>query len=404
MTRRLYYEDGYRTEFEAELRESLYLPDGRFALFLDATYFYPTSGGQPHDLGRLAGLELLEVLEHERGIAHVVATRPDAPPGTLVSGRIDAERRRAHREQHTGQHILSRAIEELLDRPTDSARLGETHNTIDLRCDTIDGADLERVFARANEIVREARPVRVQMVDVAESDSQALRKKSERSGIVRIIEVEGFDRCPCGGTHVRNTGEIGLIVPLRTEGITGGVRVHFLCGQRALVQLRRRDRILTELSQRFTSGAEELAARFEKLAEENKSLQRQIGELAASAMREQATQWLSEAQSTLFRGRRLRYLVRELDAGLAERIHAAQPVLLAQPDLLSILVLRGAERIQIAVCAGGDCGIDCAAVLREWLGSLGKGGGRADQARGSLAIGDLPELKARIERDLGAPA
>lgn len=403
-TERLYYDDAYRCEFEARFERSIQLDDGRPAVLLEATYFYPTGGGQAHDLGELAGVPVVDVVEIGPAIAHVLERALEATEGQRLAARIDPLRRRAHRQQHSGQHILSRALEELLQLPTDSARLGEHSNTIDLKTEKLSEQDLERVYARANEIVWEARPVRAHLLAAEEADSAELRKKSERSGIVRVIEVEGFDRCPCGGTHVANSGEVGLIAPLKTESIARGVRLHFLCGQRALAHLRMRDGILGDLALRFTSGAGELRAKFEGLVQENKELGKQLAEAEAARMRDRARGWLHDAESRRDGERPLRLLRRELPAELSSRIQSATSLLRKEEGLLSVLALMGPEKAQLLVCRGPGCDVDCAQLLRELGQELGlRGGGNADQARGSLPAKAWPELDRRFSERFPEP-
>ena len=214
--------------------------DRSSGVVLDETLFYPTSGGQMHDTGMLGGLRVLDVIDEATRIVHVVDGAPPAI-GTDVTGRIDGERRAHHRQQHTGQHVLSRVIEDHWGWPTLSSRLGETVNTLEIEATDVTAGMLCEMEDRTNRALWKSRPVLVRYLDEDEAAEAGLRKKIERAGPVRVIEVDGVDRCACGGTHVSNTAEIGLVAIVGSEKLRGGTRLLFLCGERA--QRWRRERV-----------------------------------------------------------------------------------------------------------------------------------------------------------------
>lgn len=280
-TRRLYYEDAYRLEFEAtvvERREH----DGRPAVVLDATAFYPESGGQPWDTGTLDGVEVLEVVEDAGAILHVLASPLAAD---RVRGRVDGARRADHRQQHTGQHVLSQAFWELLKGETLSFHMGAEVSTLEIGLKATSDADCERVEDRANAIVWEDREVKTYSVPEERIGEVPLRRPPKKSGLLRVVEVEGFDYSACGGTHVRRTGEIGLIRLGPTEKIRGNLRFEFLCGARALRDFRAKDRAARRLAAAFSCAPGDAPAQVEKLAAEHKALKkrtRRLGERLAA--------------------------------------------------------------------------------------------------------------------------
>jgi alanyl-tRNA synthetase len=235
MTERLYYADSYLTEFDATLvgRDE----SGR-QLYLDRSAFYPTSGGQQFDLGKLqpegaaAPLRVVDVVDEGERVAHVLA-EPAAwlADGARLHGQVDWSRRFDHMQQHTGQHLLSAVFQELLGCATLSVHFGDQSSTLDLDAALLGPADLEAVERRANAAVFEDREVAVAVEDA--SDAAGLRKASARSGALRIVSIAGLDRSACGGTHVRRTGEIGPILLRRLERVRKNVRLEFVCGERA---------------------------------------------------------------------------------------------------------------------------------------------------------------------------
>jgi alanyl-tRNA synthetase len=280
-TRRLYHEDAYLLDFESAVVERRD-HEGRPAVILDATAFYPESGGQPSDRGTLNGIEVLEVVDSDGTILHVLAA--ELPPGP-VHGRIDGARRADHRQQHTGQHVLSQAFWELLKGETRSFHMGPEISTLEIGLKAISDSDCDRVEDRANAVVWEDREVKTYFVPEERIGEVPLRRPPKKSGLLRVVEVDGFDYSACGGTHVRRTGEIGLIRLGPTERIRGNLRFDFLCGVRALRDYRAKDRAVRRLGASFSCAPVDAPGQVEKLSAEHKALKkraRQLGEHLAA--------------------------------------------------------------------------------------------------------------------------
>src|SRR5436190_13346469 len=208
MTERLYYTDSYLRAFPARVVETA--DDGR-RVYLDRTAFYPTSGGQPFDTGTLGGANVIEVIDEDERVAHIL----DAPvaPGE-VSAQIDWPRRFDHMQQHSGQHLLSAVLEEMFKIPTLSFHLGAEVCTIDVAAPAVTSVQIDQCDVRCAEIVGEARPLAITFEDAAAG--LGLRKESQRSGTLRIVAIPGIDRSACGGTHVRTTADIGRVLIRKT--------------------------------------------------------------------------------------------------------------------------------------------------------------------------------------------
>ena len=218
MTSRLYYTDSYLTAFEARIVDRT--DDGR-RLYLDRTAFYPTSGGQPHDLGTLAGAPVVDVVDEDDRVAHLLA---EPANGTeLVRGEIDWRRRFDHMQQHTGQHLLSAILHDLFGHQTVSVHFGAESSSLDLDVGAIDRERIVEAERRANEIIWENRPVTVTFEDAA--TAPALRKAPTREGTLRVVSIDGVDRSACGGTHVRATGEIGALLVRSVERVKKQARL-----------------------------------------------------------------------------------------------------------------------------------------------------------------------------------
>jgi alanyl-tRNA synthetase len=286
MTERLYYQDCYLREFRARVIEAA--DEGR-RVYLDRTAFYPTSGGQPFDTGTLGGAKVIEVIDEDSRVLHLLDHVLDAPVESQeVEGHIDWPRRFDHMQQHTGQHLLSAVLEELFAIPTLSFHMGAELSTIEIGAGALDTSRIEQVEQRCAKIVSEARPV-VITFDQASADL-GLRKASERTGTLRVVAIDGIDRSACGGTHVRSTAEIGMLLIRKTEKVRGNVRLEFVCGLRALKQARADFETLLEISRHLSAPMEQtptlVAAQIERLRTLEKSNQRLASELAQREGRE----------------------------------------------------------------------------------------------------------------------
>ena len=176
MTERLYYSNSSLTEFEATVVEATTTEDGRHAVLLDRTAFYPTSGGQPFDTGLLGDARVIDVVDREDGAILHVVDRP-LSVGAGVRGHVDWVRRFDHMQQHTGQHVLSAAFDRVAGVPTVSFHLGESSSTIDLARE-ISARDVEGAEDEANRVVWADRPVTIRFADAEEVARLPLRKAS----------------------------------------------------------------------------------------------------------------------------------------------------------------------------------------------------------------------------------
>jgi alanyl-tRNA synthetase len=391
-------------QFEAEVMECRPAEGSTSMVVLTESCFYPTGGGQLHDVGTLGGHRVVDVTAEAGVILHRVDAEIAWDLGMRVTGCVDAERRAHHRQQHTGQHILSRALELELNLPTVSARLGATGNTIDLSTESISDVELARLQQAANEVVWATKDVRVQLSSPAQAEDASLRAKAERAGSenVRVVEVDGFDRCPCGGTHVRNTGEVGLIAITRREPIARGLRLHFLCGARALNYLCERDALLTQMGLRFSSGVEELLDKFERMDAAAKTTKKALADAQTREMELLADAWLAKAANLEVDGQALRWVGCALPADAGPRAGAVASRLAKSSDLLAVILVAGDERSQLLISKGADVSLDCGAELRRCLDAVGgKGGGRADAARGSYPSESETKLRELLRDRFG---
>src|SRR5256885_308506 len=306
-TERLYYNDSHLIEFEARVVEISERVSGWTAVTLDRTAFYPTGGGQPSDTGTLNGFRVLECIDAEDdGVLHVIQGR--APEiGASVKGRIDWARRLDHIQQHTGQHILSQALVTLFNAPTRGFRVMDESCEIDLELTNPTNEAIERAVELANNVIWEDRQITINTATREEAARLPLRKEPSREGELRLIEIEGFDLTPCGGTHAYRTGEVGLIAVRSWERAKGLTRIEFVAGGRALADYRKANKSARELAALFSTGRDDAPQLARQMIEENKELHRRVWALEEIAGRVEAERLLASASggvvSQIFNGR-----------------------------------------------------------------------------------------------------
>lgn len=370
-TERLYYLDSYLTEFEGEVLDIS--ADGR-RVFLDRTAFYPASGGQPYDVGELGGQQVLEVADDEDGrVAHVLA---GPLMGGRVTGKIDWTRRYDHMQQHTGQHLLSAVLLDLFQFPTLSFHMGDQVSTIELGAKEISEQQLDGAETRANELARAARPVTVSFEDAG--SVEGLRKQSQRTGTLRIIEIEGVDKSACGGTHVRSLAETLPVLTRKIEKVRGNVRLEFVCGGRAIQRARQDFKVLQELARQTATALDKLpewmAAMKERLGEAEKDRQRLGAELAQREGREEYAATVPSQDGI----RRVQWQVERI--GEAERLKALAYV----AGVRSVALIVGKQPAGVLIACSTDSAVDAGTILKKTLAEFGgRGGGSATLAQGS---------------------
>ena len=384
MTERLYYTDPYLTDFAArviEVRDA----GGRSGFVLDRTAFYPTSGGQPFDTGTLGGARVVDVVDDDDGaVVHVVEGVVEVSvSGTghssleVVSGRVDWARRFDHMQQHTGQHVLSAAIDRVCSVGTESFHLGADAATIDLARE-LTTAEIAASEDAANEVVWADRPVTITFVDAGDAAHLNLRKESVRTGTLRIVDVDGFDVSACGGTHVLRTGAIGVIAISGWERFRGGTRLEFKCGGRALQAHRALRDTVRDSSGLLSIAAGELPQAIERLQGEGKELRRRLKDVGARLAVFEAEALAAKAETVAG----FRMIVEALAADASTLKTMAQTIA-SSPGHVAVLV-TSASPVSIVVAKSADVSaVDAAGVLKAMLGRFGgKGGGRPEMAQG----------------------
>lgn len=363
-TKRLYFENPYQVEFEAQVVEKVIL-EQKPALILDQTCFYPESGGQPYDKGLINEIKVSKVLEDEGRVVHLLE---EDISSDKVTGKIDWQTRFDHMQQHSGQHILSQSFYELLRAETLSFHLGEAFSAVEIDLRKISEEEVENVERRANEIVFQDREIKSYFIPEEKIKNIPLRKPPKKKGLIRVVEVSDFDFSACGGTHVRKAGEIGLIKIIKWERIRNNIRFEFVCGKRTLEDYVWKNRILRELSNRFTVQEREILSSVEKIFSDLKSQKKKN-----KKMQEKIAQY--EAQEIIQKAKE-RIIKEVFTDKTPEEVRFLALNIIRKGDFIVLFGLKGERRGHLVLACSESLNIDMRELV-PLVSSLikGRGGG-----------------------------
>ncbi len=379
LTRRLYYDDQYLRQFNARVLQ-WDEADGHPAVVLDRTAFYPGGGGQPSDRGTINGVPVLDVRVRERGggVLHLLESPVKSRD---VIGKVDWARRFDHMQQHTGQHILSAAFWELFQAETVGFHMGTEETTIDLDRKSLSEDQVAEAERLANRIVMEDREVTARFLKPGEEDLLPLRKAPKVDGPIRVVEIDGFDINPCGGTHVRRTGEVGMIKVTGLDRRSDALRVSFLCGWRAFDEFTHLQRVVAGVAGYLTTGPDDILDVVKKLRSEAKALGKLIQNMKRQLTAEVAKRLVEEALPV---GGRYALVTSRLDPDTTDLAFLSRS-LSEQENVVAVLGWVGNGKSHVILSRGKDVPLDMSSVLRQVMEEFGgRGGGRPDMAQGGF--------------------
>lgn len=383
---RLYYDDAYVRDFSARIVERLQV-DKRPAVILDQTYFYPTSGGQPNDLGSIAGTTVLDVTarKEDGAVIHLLAGEVD---GETIGCAVDWARRFDHMQHHTGQHILSQAFVQVAQASTVGFHLSSDSITIDLDKMNLADDTVAAVETLANEVVWANRPVTTRLIQQSgshDAEGVRIRKLPEHllTGGLRVVDIDGFDVTACGGTHVAHTGEIGLIKILRLEKRGDKTRVEFRCGGRALRDYREKNALANQLTADLTCALADVPQAVTRLQDDFKMEQRAL-KTATGQLIDYEAQRLADETSVTNGVRVVKQVFVNRDFGEV-RILAARLAL--EAGVVALLAASDDSetgKAQLVFARSAELSHDMNALLKQTLARFpdGRGGGQPQMAQG----------------------
>lgn len=382
MTDRLYYDNAYLTEFDAVVLEAKE-ENGENLVRLDRSAFYPTSGGQPFDVGTLNEANVLDVFVDKEGeVWH--KTDRKLEKGRAVHGKIDWQRRFDHMQQHAGEHMLANAAYRLLGGHTIGLHLGRDFSTIDMDLPGgkthITIQEIRALEDDVNKNIQKNVPIRCYFPDEETLLSLPLRKPPTVTEHVRIVQIGDYEYCACGGTHPENAGEIGLVKILSATPSRGKLRLAFVCGMRAYAELRRRFEEIERAANVLSTAWENLSSQVEALLEKAKNAEYQLRQEKKNAALMKAGELYENAEEV--NGVRV---IKHVFASLGmEGLREAGNRIIENGNAVALLADEGEKGYMLFFARSENVDANMGKILSESAKKHGgKGGGRSDFAQGS---------------------
>lgn len=380
MKRKLFYADAYLQRDMTKVVNVAKDELEKWYVTLEETVFFPTGGGQPHDIGKINDVVVFDVEEIDGEIRHYIA-EPLLEVGEAVEMEINWQRRFDFMQQHTGQHLLTASFVELYGIQTTSFHLGKELVTIDLDVKKVTDEQLLEVEKRANQIILENRPIETKWVNKEELATYPLRKKVAVEEDIRLVIIPDFDYNGCGGTHPSSTGQIGTLKILDTEMQKGHVRVHFVCGNRVLDQLHRKQKTLQEVTHLLSASEDGVVNSVKVLLDNGKKHEKTLDEAQQQLLNYEVKEIVGDMKEgttsieRVFQQRSIQQL-QKLARLIVTEATTTQLIFIAENDGL----------LQIVLARGTDNQMNMKQLIAQILPLInGKGGGSETFAQGGGA-------------------
>ncbi|MFS0823486.1 alanyl-tRNA editing protein [Bacillus sp. 1P02SD] len=386
MTKKLYYENPYLTNWTTEVTNMI-TKDDHCLITLKETAFYPEGGGQPSDTGLIDNMIVMEVFQEACEVYHKL---PHPPENKVVDCQIDWELRYDHMQQHTGQHLLSAICIDEYDAHTSSFHLGKDTVSIDLSVPEFSDDQLLHIENKVNKAIYENQQIKTYFVSKEQAGTLPLRKMPDVEGNeMRIVEIEGYDTSACAGTHVSRTGELGLMKLLKTEKSKGNTRVYFIFGGRALKDYQATHSVLTTLGNKYSTNREGLIEKISKIETENKQYQREIEELKGKINEFLAQKLIQTHNEPIIIQNFEDKSLKELQ-GIAKQINESSN---------KCVIFTTSLENKLLISHNGSVPVQCGQLFKQELKNYhGKGGGNNSTAQAAFDnVGDLEAFKTFLE-------
>ena len=359
--------------------------DNTYHIKLDKTIFYPhLSGGQPGDQGTINGIEVLESYEENDDIIHVLK---DDIHENKVQISIDFDNRLDMMQQHTGQHLLSSCFYRLFDAQTVGFHVGHDYVTIDVTMSELTEEDAEKIEIMANKMIWSNFNIKSYFPSQERLRKLPLRKMPTVTKNIRIVEIDGFDYSPCGGTHLKSTGELGMIKIRKWEKYKGNSRVEFLCGNRALKDYTWKNRYIKDLSLMLSSLDKDLLIKVKRLYDDKNALEKETRELREGLNKIKGEEFLKSATLS----GKVNFIVKILEnTNLLEVSFISSYLNNNNANLIQIYGLKNQDKGQFYITKTKDVNINILDTFKTVSSKVNiKGGGNPNSIQGAIEVDDI---------------
>ena len=396
MTYKFFMDNPYLKEMNGKITKKEF-KDNKSYIQLDKTIFYPDlAGGQPMDFGTINGLEVVKVYEEDETIVHVI--KGDIAT-TRVHMEINWDRRLDLMQQHSGEHILASSFYRLFNATTVGIHIGNELNTIDIKKPHLTENEASQVEYLANKIIQSNFKVKSYYVNHNQLSKIALRKDTTiEDEKIRIVEIDNIDYIACCGTHVSNTGEIGLIKILKWEKYKGNIRVEFVCGIRALKDYSWKNTYINEIGKLLSvkdtdvlNKVNQLNTARETVEKENRFLREELYNIKGELLLKESTV-----------DNNINYIIKEFkDIDLKELNLIASNLNRNQEKLIQIYFIINEEMWQFVIARSKDLDLNLNKIFKDISNKYAiKGGGSPQLIQGVASISDLYSAIDMFKREI----
>jgi alanyl-tRNA synthetase len=380
-TKLLYYQDESIHHFHAKV---LKVVEGKY-IVLDQTAFYPRGGGQEPDTGEIEGVKVVEVTKQADVVVHKIEGGGGRIPAEeqTVHGTVNGRRRDLITKHHTATHVLNSASRNALGSWVwqNSAFKEETYGRLDItHHSTLTREEVKKIERMANWVIRENHPVIIKTYDRGDAEQQ-FSFRIYQGGIVptsnvRIVNINGWDIEACGGTHVKSTGEIGLVKIVKSERIQDGVvRLEFVAGDAAVSYMQQLDSQLASIAQALGSSREKVVESFDKAVQDAEATKKKLRAMLR-VVSVPIAKSISEQAKKLDSGI---HLYTTYDEELDDDYHIAigEKAIELDKHLVYLALVSKGQGIRVIVFAGeAACKkVKASAIAKQVSGKLGGSGG-----------------------------
>ncbi|WP_353096102.1 DHHA1 domain-containing protein [Tissierella praeacuta] len=386
MTHRLYLDNPYLREIDSRIVDKIY-KDGKYYIKLNRTIFYPhLSGGQPGDKGTINGVQVLEVYEEDGDIIHV--TKENIYSDKVILN-IDWENRFDNMQQHTGQHLLSAAFYKLYNGETIGFHIGKDFVYIDITLPDLSEDDAEKIEIYANRIISSNFEIKSYYIEKNDINKIPVRKKPTVNSNIRIVEIDNIDFSPCAGTHLRNTGEIGMIKIRKWEKYKGNIRIEFVCGNRALFDYRWKSKMIKDIAILLSSKDTDVLEKVKILYNQKEDLEKNNRTLQEELIRYKSEDLLRNS----IKIDDLLFITKIFDDKNLKEINKISIFLNNISNSIQIFGAKYENKGQFLISVSKDLNINLKDVLQEISEEFEiKGGGSSQTVQGRCSLDDLDKL------------
>ncbi len=392
MTEKVYLENPYLRQLDCRIVDKKYM-NNKYYIKTNKTIFYPNlAGGQPGDKGTINGVKVIDTYEDGSDIVHVVEENIHSD---RVKLSIDWDNRFDYMQQHSGQHLLSAVFYKLFNGETIGFYIGKEYVYIDINIAQIAEKDIEKIEQFANKIIFSNFPIKSYIVEEDQVDKLPVRRDPAANSNIRIVEIDGFDFTPCCGTHLRSTGEIGLIKIRKVEPYKGNIRVEFVCGGRALKDYTWKSKYIKKISNLLSTKDREVYDRVEKLYAQKERLEQANRQLKEELNKYRSEELLKESQ--LVKG--INFVINKFSDIEFEDMQNMISYLNSTDNTISIFGIEDNKTGRFIISRSNNLNINMKNILKTIMEKMNiKGGGSPQTVQGGCPKGEVDSiLKAFYE-------